>query len=245
MVRLDAEKRKLYWQPRVWERRMGRIWLPSIMASLIFFILGLYWVFFRTPPDYHQGEVFKILYVHVPSAWLALLLYAFMGFLSLVYLVTKAPVVALLSKSVAFVGVTMTTICLLTGALWGKPTWGTYWVWDARLTSMALLFFLYVGYIFLGRAFSRPEVGWKMASFIGFIGLLNLPVIKWSVEWWYTLHQPATFFKLSGTSADQAMIPALVIIFSALSLYTLSLVALLYLLCYRSVTFSNNYRFRF
>ncbi len=221
-------KKKSFWQPKIWQRITKKLWLPAIVLSCVFFLVGIYWVFEKTPNDYQQGFVFKIFYIHVPAAWFSLGLYAMVAGLSAIYLIFKAPVSFILARSCAWTGLLLTIICLITGALWGKPMWGTYWVWDARLTSMALLGFLYIGYLLTGSAFNRLEMGWKMSSFIALFGSINLPVIKWSVEWWQTLHQPATLSKFSVPSIHNSMLLGLSFMIVAFFLYTIALISLLY-----------------
>ena len=192
-----------------WSRRWAG---PLALLSTALTLVGLYWVFALAPEaDAQQGVYYKILYLHVPTAWLAVALYGGMALLGGVYLVAKSPVAALLGRSMAQVGLVLCAVCLLTGSLWGKPMWGTYWVWDARLTSMALLALLYIGYLVLGTAFAHPATGWRRAAFLALVGSLNLPIIKWSVTWWTTLHQPATFLRAEGSALHPSMAEELVL----------------------------------
>ena len=167
--------------------------------AFILFTLGLWGGLFFVPADYQQGEYARILYVHVPASWGALLIYSCMAILSAIGLVTRMPQFFLISKAVAPIGFTYCLISLVTGSLWGKPTWGTFWVWDARLTSMFILLLLYGGYIHLSRPHTLKQL--VPASFLAVLGFINIPIIKGSVEWWYTLHQPATIRVLTKTSA--------------------------------------------
>lgn len=179
-------------------RLMGyvRPWAGAV--ALLGLGLGLGWGLLYSPADYQQGETVRIMYIHVPAAWMAMFIYAAMAVASAAALVWRHPVAELAAKASAPVGAAFTLICLLTGALWGKPMWGTWWVWDARLTSMLILFFLYLGYIALWEAFDDPGRAGRAAAILALVGAVNLPVIKFSVDWWNTLHQPASVLTLAG-----------------------------------------------
>lgn len=159
---------------------------------------GLAWGLLYSPPDYQQGETVRIMYIHVPAAWMAMFIYAAMAVASAVALIWRHPVAELVAKASAPVGAAFTLICLVTGSLWGKPMWGAWWVWDARLTSMLILFFLYLGYIALWEAFDDPGRSGRAAAILALVGAVNLPIIKFSVDWWNTLHQPASVLTLEG-----------------------------------------------
>lgn len=176
----------------------------TIVAGLI---LGLY----VAPPDYQQGEAYRIIFVHVPSAWMALLVYAVMAVMSAISLIWKHPLADIIAKASAPAGAVFTLINLVSGSLWGKPMWGAWWVWDARLTSMLILFFLYLGYIALTEAFDQPERGAKAGAVLALVGAVNLPIIKFSVDWWNTLHQPASISKLDAPSIDPSMLAPLLL----------------------------------
>ena len=150
------------------------------------------------PPDYQQGEAYRIMFVHVPAAWMALMVYAMMAVASAVGLVWRHPLAEIAARAAAPIGAAFTAIALVTGSLWGKPMWGTFWVWDARLTSVLILFFLYLGYIALHDAFDDPSRGARAASILCLVGSVNLPIIKFSVDWWNTLHQPACILRAGG-----------------------------------------------
>ena len=167
---------------------------------------GLYLALFHSPPDYQQGETVRIMYIHVPAAWMALFVYANMAVASAVALIWRHPLADLIAKAAAPIGAGFTLICLITGSLWGKPMWGTWWVWDARLTSVLILFFLYLGYIALVNAFDDPNRGYRAAGILALVGVVNLPVIKFSVDWWNTLHQPASVVRLDGPAIHPAML---------------------------------------
>ena len=179
-------------------------WLAMMSAGL--FASGLWFALVDSPADYQQGETVRIMYVHVPAAWTALLCYAAMAAASLAFLVWKHPLADLAARGAAPIGAGFTAIALATGALWGQPMWGTWWVWDARLTSVLVLLFLYLGYMALVNAFDDPDRGGRAGAVLALVGVDNLPIIKFSVEWWNTLHQPASVLRLDGPSIDPAML---------------------------------------
>ncbi len=185
--------------------------LPFLWAAtLVAFGVGL-WMAMAAPPDYQQGETVKIMYIHVPAAWLASFIYAVMAVASLGTLVWRHPLADAAQKAAAPLGAGFTFICLVTGSLWGKPMWGTYWVWDARLTSVLVLFILYLGLIALWRSIDDPGKAARAAAILTLVGSVNLPIIKFSVDWWNTLHQPASVFRLGGpTIARELLWPLLV-----------------------------------
>jgi len=162
--------------------------------------VGLVWGLFYAPADWQQGDAVRIMYVHVPAAWLASMGYFSLALASLASLVWRHPLADLAAQEIGPVGAGFTAVCLATGSLWGKPMWGAWWVWDARLTSVLVLFFLYLGHIALVRAFDDPQRGYRAGSILALVGVVNLPIIKYSVDWWNTLHQPATI-TLTGAPA--------------------------------------------
>ncbi len=168
--------------------------------------VGLYLGLFRSPADYQQGESVRIMYVHVPAAWMALFCYTAMAASAAVGLIWKHPLADVAGKATAPVGAVFTFLALATGSLWGKPMWGTWWVWDARLTSMLILFFLYIGYMALANAFDNPQRGTKAAAILALVGFINVPIIKFSVDWWNTLHQPASVIRMDGPSIHSSML---------------------------------------
>ncbi len=179
--------------------------------TVLFLGAGLYLALLNSPPDYQQGETVRIMYVHVPSAWMALFVYLTMAIASAVALIWRHPLADLTAKAAAPIGAGFTVICLATGSLWGKPMWGTWWVWDARLTSMLILLFLYLGYIALVNAFDDPNRGYRAAGILALVGVVNLPIIKFSVDWWNTLHQPASVIRLDGPAIHpDILLPLLV-----------------------------------
>jgi heme exporter protein C len=188
-------------------------WLGALTALL--WIVGLYMALIAAPPDYQQGETVRIMFVHVPAAWWSMAGYALLAALGAALLVWRHPLAALMARAVAPVGAALALICLVSGSFWGRPMWGTWWVWDARLTSMLLLFFLYLGHIALSRAFDDPERGDRAAAVLALVGVVNLPVIKFSVDWWNTLHQPASVMKLGGPAIHPTILAPLLVMAAA------------------------------
>lgn len=206
--------------PPVFYRLAGKIMPWSLALAIITGLVGLSWGLFYAPPDHLQGESVRILYIHVPSAWMSLSIWAFMAVAALIGLVWHTKVAETLAVAAAPVGACFTAITLITGSLWGRPTWGTYWVWDARLTSELILLFLYLGVIGLYRAIEDPRRAARAASVLILVGLINLPIIRYSVEWWSTLHQPASI-RLSGSSIHPEMLWPLLITAAATKFYFL------------------------
>ena len=188
-----------------------------VILTIISFIIGSYFALYGSPPDYIQGDSMRIMYVHVPSAWWALMSYSVLAVSCTIWFITRNPIFNLIAKSIAPIGAVFTLIALVTGSIWGKPTWGVWWVWDARLTSMLLLFFLYLAYIFLWQAISNKDLASKISAALAMIGFINVPIIKFSVDWWNTLHQPASISKFSSPSIDESMlIPLFIMAFASL-----------------------------
>ena len=184
-------------------------WCAGLTAILL--LVGLYMALVVAPPDYQQKDTVRIMFVHVPAAWWSMAGYAMLAALGAALLVWKHPLAALMARAAAPVGAAYAATCLITGSFWGRPMWGTWWVWDARLTSMLVLFFLFLGHMALSRAFDSPERGDKAAAILALIGVINLPIIKFSVDWWNTLHQPASVVKLDGPAIHSSiLIPLLV-----------------------------------
>ena len=202
-------------------RRFSQRVLPSLgFATALMIAVGFYMAFFVAPVDYQQGQTVRIMFVHVPSAWLSMGGYAMLAALGASLLVWRHPLAALMARAAAPVGASFAAVCLLTGSLWGRPMWGTYWVWDARLTSMLLLFFLYLGHIALSRAYDSPERGDRAAAILALIGVINLPIIKFSVDWWNTLHQPASITRLDAPAIHNSiLVPLLWMAVSLLFLF--------------------------
>jgi heme exporter protein C len=172
---------------------------------------GLALALFVAPADYQQGEAVRIMYVHVPAAWMALFVYLFVAAASGVALVWRHPLAAIAARAGAPIGAAFTFVCLASGSLWGRPMWGTWWVWDARLTSVLVLFFLYLGYIALVNAFDNPDRGGRAGSVLALVGVVNLPIIKFSVDWWNTLHQPASVLRFGGPTIALSMLMPLLV----------------------------------
>ena len=187
--------------------------------AAILIAAGLYLVFFVAPADYQQGETVRIMYIHVPAAWLGMFAYMVMASAALGTLVWRHPVADAAQKSAAPLGAMFTFVCLVTGSLWGKPMWGAWWVWDARLTSVLVLFFLYLGYMALLGAFDDPVRGGRAASILAIVGAVNVPVIKWSVDWWNTLHQPASVARMDGPSIHPSMLLPLLLMATGFGFY--------------------------
>ena len=196
------------------------IFKPLIFTSSIILIAGLILVYL-SPLDYQQGLTVKIMYIHVPSAWLALLTYSIMTIYSIIGIAFKMPFSFIVNKAVAPIGAVFTLLCLISGSLWGKPMWGTWWVWDARLTSVAILLLIYLIIIFLDKTFENKEVREKTTAIFILIGSVNLPIIKFSVDWWNTLHQPASINILSKSSIHISMLFPLLIMTAAFALFSL------------------------
>jgi heme exporter protein C len=201
-------------------------WLGAAAALLLG--LGLFAAFFLVPPDYQQGETVRIMYIHVPAAWLGMFAYIVMTSASLGVLVWRHPLADAAQKTAAPLGAVFTFVCLVTGSLWGKPMWGTYWVWDARLTSYLVLFLLYLGIIAIRQTMDDTPRGARVAAIMTLVGLIDIPIIKFSVDWWNTLHQPASVFRAGGSTISGSMLwPLLVMAVGASALFlTLHFMAL-------------------
>ena len=180
-------------------------------TAVLVLAVGLFWSLMVAPPDYQQGDTVRIMYVHVPAAWMALSVYLFVVVASAVALVWRHRLAEVAARAAAPIGAAFTFVCLATGSLWGRPMWGTWWVWDARLTSVLILFFLYLGYIALANAFDDPSRGGRAAAVLALVGVVNLPIIKFSVDWWNTLHQPASVMRIGGPRIDISMLAPLLI----------------------------------
>src|SRR5215469_9899500 len=198
----------------------------SARATFAVLAAGLYLALVSAPPDYQQGESVRIMYIHVPSAWMALSVYLFVAVASAVALVWRHPLAEIAAAAAAPIGAVFTFVCLASGSLWGRPMWGTWWVWDARLTSVLVLFFLYLGYIALVNAFDEPGRGARAGSVLALVGVVNLPIIKFSVDWWNTLHQPASVMRLGGPRIDPAMLAPLLVMAAGFMLLFVTLLLL-------------------
>jgi len=196
-------------------------WL--VAATALAFALGLYQALFVAPDDYQQGATVKIMFIHVPAAWLGTLGWALMAISALGTLVWRHPLADVAMKTAAPLGAAFTLMCLVTGALWGRPMWGTYWVWDARLTSVLVLFLMYLGLIALWRTVEDPSRAARAAAILTVVGAVNLPIIKFSVDWWNTLHQPASVLRLGGSAIHPAILVPLLIMAAAFTLLFVTL----------------------
>ena len=192
-------------------------WLTG--ATAILFGIGLYLGLFVSPPDYQQGDSVRIMYVHVPAATLASGVYAFMAIASAVALIWRHPLADIAAKSAAPIGAAFTVIALITGALWGQPTWGTWWVWDARLTSVLIMLFLYLGYMGLWEAFDDDRRAAKAAAILALVGAINLTIIKFSVDWWNTLHQPASIIRIGGPTIHPDILAPLAVMWGGFACF--------------------------
>ncbi|TNE59946.1 MAG: heme ABC transporter permease [Alphaproteobacteria bacterium] len=194
--------------------------LPWISgAAVILLAIGLYLALFVAPPDYQQGESVRIMYVHVPAATLSMGVYAFMALASALALIMKHPLADMAAKAAAPIGAGFTFLALVTGSLWGKPMWGAWWAWDARLTSELVLLFLYFGYMAIWQAMEDPIKAARAAAVVALVGVVNLPVIKFSVNWWNTLHQPASLLRFEGPAIHPSMLWPLLVMFAAYGLF--------------------------
>ena len=193
--------------------------LITIMISVI--IVGLINALITSPPDAVQGNSVRIMYVHVPSSFIAIACFGFIGIASITTLIFKVKILPLMAKSIAPVGSIFCLISIVTGSLWGKPTWGIFWVWDARLTSMLILLVFYLAYISVWKFIENYEKANKTASIIAIIGSLNLPVIKYSVDWWNTLHQPSSITLTSAPTIHYTMLVPLIIMLVGMIIYSL------------------------
>jgi heme exporter protein C len=184
-------------------------WLAG--ATALAFAIGLAQALFVAPDDYQQGATVKIMFIHVPAAWLSMFSWALMSVAALGTLVWRHPLADVAGKAAAPIGAAFTLLCLITGSLWGRPMWGTYWVWDGRLTSVLVLFLMYLGVIALWRTVEDPTRAARAAAILTLVGAINLPIIKFSVDWWHTLHQPASVLRLGGPSIHPAILVPLLL----------------------------------
>ena len=196
-------------------------WLIAATGALV--AVGLYLAFFASPPDYQQGETVRIMYIHVPAAWLSMFGYGVMAVAALGTLVWRHPLADVTAKAAAPIGAAFTFLALVTGSLWGKPMWGTWWVWDARLTSELVLLLMYFGLIALWQAVEDPGRAARVVAVLILVGSINIPIIKFSVDWWNTLHQGESIFRIGGPTIDWSMLRALFVMMAAMTLLYLVL----------------------
>ena len=209
--------------PARFTRLAARIqpWAGGLAAVLL--LVGLYLALVVVPADYQQGDTVRIMFVHVPSAWMAMFCYTFLAVASAVGLIWKHPLADLAAKAAAPIGAGFTFLALVTGSLWGKPMWGAWWVWDARLTSVLILLFLYLGYMALWQAIEDSQKAGKTAAVLALVGAVNVPIIKFSVDWWNTLHQPASVLRMDGPAIHPTMLWPLLIMALAFKAYFVTL----------------------
>jgi heme exporter protein C len=215
-----------YANPAAFGRLSARVMPWSIGATVILLALGVYFALFNSPPDYQQGESVRIMYVHVPAAIMSELVYGAMALAAAAGIIWKHALADLFVKAAAPLGAIFTLICLVAGSLWGKPMWGAWWVWDARLTSELVLFFLYLGYIALVDAFDDPQRGLRAGAILVLVGVVDLPIIKFSVNWWNTLHQPASLMTLSGPKIYGSMLVPLMLMIGGFMAFFITVVIL-------------------
>ncbi len=210
--------------PERFERfaRIATPWAWGIAAVL--FAIGLPWALVISPPDYQQSDTVRIMYVHVPAAWLAMAAYAGLGASSFIYFIWRHNLADLAARALAPAGAVFAALCLMTGSLWGRPMWGAWWVWDARLTSMLVLLLLYLGYMALRAAIEDEKLAARTGAILAMAGLINLPVIKFSVDWWNTLHQPASVIRFDGPTIDASQLWPLAIMALAFTVLLTALV---------------------
>ncbi len=196
--------------------RIARPLTPALAAlAAALAVAGLYFGFFNSPADYQMGESVRIMYVHVPAAWMALFCYTAITIASAAGFIWKHPLADVAAKTTAPIGAVFTGLALATGSLWGKPMWGTWWAWDARLTSVLILFFLYLGYIAVWQAVEDKTRAARLAAIVAIVGFINIPIIKFSVEWWNSLHQPASVLRADGPTIDPSMLTPLFLMVGA------------------------------
>lgn len=180
--------------------------LPVAVLAALCITGGMYWALFVSPPDYQQKDAVRIMYVHVPAAWLSMMVYVIVAAMSFIYLVWRHTVADVIAAVSAPIGAVFTGLTLITGSIWGKPMWNTWWVWDARLTSVLILFFIYLGYLYLRHTIDEAQKAATISGVFAIFGLVNLPIIKFSVEWWNTLHQPASIVRFGGPTIHESML---------------------------------------
>ena len=198
--------------------------MPWLIAATLFaFAVGIGQALFVAPDDYQQGATVKIMFIHVPSAWLGMFCWSLMSVAALGTLVWRHPLADVAAKTAAPIGAAFTFLCLFTGSMWGRPMWGTYWQWDARLTSVLVMFIMYLGLIALWRSVDDPARAGRAAAILTLVGAINLPIIKFSVDWWNTLHQPASVFRVGGPTIHPSILAPLFAMAIAFTLLFLTL----------------------
>ncbi len=201
---------------------------PSIFVTIVLFAAGLWYALFNSPPDYQMGETVRIMYIHVPNAWLSQMVYALMAVSAVGTLVWRHPMADVSMKAAAPLGAAFTGLALFTGSLWGRPTWGTFWEWDGRMTSTLVLFLMYLGLVALWRTFEGQPRGNRIIAIFTLVGSINIPIVKFSVDWWNSLHQPASVLRAGGPRMPAEILTPLLVMtlaFTAL-FFTLHLVGM-------------------
>jgi heme exporter protein C len=220
-----------YANPLRFQRIADAVYPWTAWGTLLLAPVALYLALAVAPADYQQGEAYRIMFVHVPAAWMSMFGYVCVAVVcvavgSAVGLIWRHPLAEVAARAAAPIGAVFTAIALATGSIWGKPMWGTWWVWDARLTSVLILFFLYLGYMALHDAFEDPARGARAASILALVGVVNLPIIKFSVDWWNTLHQPSSILRMSGPALDSSMLGPLLVMALLFKLYFVTVLLL-------------------
>ncbi|HSW52317.1 MAG TPA: heme ABC transporter permease [Sulfuricaulis sp.] len=208
-----------YASPKFFYALAGQLIPWTAAVTVLLLLSGLYLGLFVAPPDYQQGESYRIMFVHVPAAWMSMFIYVLMAGAGAVVLVWNVKLAEIFASSCAPIGASFTFLALATGSLWGKPMWGTWWAWDARLTSELILFFLYIGYMALQASIDDPRRAARAAAILALVGVVNIPVIHFSVEWWNTLHQPASLGKVGTPSIHPSMLAPLFLMAFAFTFY--------------------------
>ncbi|GHA24168.1 heme exporter protein C [Devosia pacifica] len=199
----------------IWSRPLV---VPLVVVTAAVFLVGLWFALVNSPEDYQMGDTVRIMYIHVPTAWLSQFVYAVMAVSAIGTLVWRHPMADVSMKAAAPLGATFTALALYTGSLWGRPTWGTFWEWDGRMTSTLVLLLIYLGIIALWRAFEDPLRGARMVAILTLVGAINIPIVKFSVDWWATLHQPASVLRADGPTMPGSILTPLLIMFGAFTL---------------------------
>jgi heme exporter protein C len=213
-----------YASPKTFHALAGRLIAGFALSAMVLAALGLYIGLVLAPTDAVQGDVYRIMFVHVPAAWMSMLIYVVMAGYAALALIFNARLSAMMARALAPTGALFTFIALWTGALWGRPTWGAWWVWDARLTSELILLFLYLGFITLNAAIDDPERADRASAVLALAGVVNIPVIYFSVQWWYTLHQGASLSFGSGVAMAPSMVWGIVVMTLAFWCYAIAIV---------------------
>ena len=212
-----------YANPQRFLRFVQHALIPVLVIGALTSAIGLYAAFAFAPADYQQGETVRIMYIHVPAAWLSMACYGLMALSSIGTLVWRHPLADVSARAMVPIGACFTIICLVTGSLWGRPMWGTWWVWDARLTSVLVLFLIYCGILALWNAFEDPARAGRAAAVMTLVGAINLPIVKFSVDWWNTLHQPASVFRMGGPTIDKSMLWPLFLVAIGMTIFMIGL----------------------